>query len=192
LSAKVYRWPSLSPEYRRRNKHRWPSASPEAKREWRRKNREHVLAQRRKYYQENKERILFLQKQRDLDPVIKDHKRKISAKWRANNPRRHRGPFRNHLSERGYTRLMEQQGNECAVCHRPFSSQRLEKPVIDHDHKCCPIKGRSCGKCIRGIIHSGCNLLLGYANDSPGVLQQASHYLLRYDEIKLKEKLILA
>lgn len=148
----------------------WPSARPE---------------NRRAYYHAHRQRILRLQK-----PYRRKNRLKIkarSAKWRKENPHKHRGAFRNHISERAYKRLMKKQNNLCAVCGLPFSSQRLWKPVIDHDHKCCPIKGRSCGKCIRGIVHSSCNLLLGYASDSPKLLRGAAEYLLRY-----KEKLIVA
>jgi hypothetical protein len=32
---------------------------------------------------------------------------------------------------------------------------------IDHDHACCPGK-RSCGRCLRGLLHRTCNVAVGY------------------------------
>lgn len=52
-----------------------------------------------------------------------------------------------------------------------------ENLVIDHDHKCCPERKRSCGKCVRGTICSNHNLLLGLAGDDTDVLRQAIEYL---------------
>ena len=43
-------------------------------------------------------------------------------------------------------------------------------PCIDHDHSCCP-ESRSCGQCIRGVICSGCNTMLGCIET---LLQRAS------------------
>ena len=33
---------------------------------------------------------------------------------------------------------------------------------VDHDHACCPEGGRSCGKCIRGLLCMECNKYLGF------------------------------
>jgi hypothetical protein len=35
-----------------------------------------------------------------------------------------------------------------------------DKIAVDHDHGCCD-PGTSCGKCVRGLAHTTCNLLIG-------------------------------
>jgi hypothetical protein len=46
---------------------------------------------------------------------------------------------------------------------------------VDHDHSCCP--GRtSCGKCVRRLLCSNCNLLLGLAQDNPRYLLGLAEY----------------
>lgn len=48
--------------------------------------------------------------------------------------------------------------------------------AIDHDHACCP--GRfSCGECVRGVLCSPCNRILGYAKDDPEILLRLAGYL---------------
>lgn len=52
-------------------------------------------------------------------------------------------------------RLFEFQGFKCALC--PIRHEGDNGLHLDHDHKCCPKKGESCGKCIRGLLCWGCN-----------------------------------
>lgn len=70
-----------------------------------------------------------------------------------------------------------QQG-KCAICDLPMEEKgRSGNAVtVDHDHGCC--RGiRSCGKCVRGLVHRRCNLILAGANDSTSVLGKAIVYL---------------
>ena len=73
------------------------------------------------------------------------------------------------LTAEAYTAMLQQQGGACAICRMP-SKRRL---AVDH----CHTTGR-----VRGLLCHGCNLILGHAKDSAGVLQQAAAYLLRHRE----------
>jgi hypothetical protein len=42
----------------------------------------------------------------------------------------------------------------CDWCDLSFNG---ETPHQDHDHACCLIGGRSCGRCLRGLVHKLCN-----------------------------------
>lgn len=69
------------------------------------------------------------------------------------------------------TMLFNQSG--CCPC-----GKELETSHIDHDHKCCP--GRiSCGKCVRGLLCSRCNLLLGMVESEPHLIPEYLNEYLR-------------
>ncbi|WP_079886697.1 endonuclease domain-containing protein [Mycobacteroides abscessus] len=72
--------------------------------------------------------------------------------------------------------LFEMQGYVCAICRIEID----ESAHVDHDHSCCPSRGQSCGKCVRGILCKPCNLLLGNVNDSMEKLAAAIEYLKRW------------
>ena len=48
---------------------------------------------------------------------------------------------------------------------------------IDHDHRCCPHRNKSCGKCIRGLLCGGCNTALGHLYDSEDRISALLIYL---------------
>lgn len=71
--------------------------------------------------------------------------------------------------------MLANQGGRCATCRTDTPGARGW--VIDHDHACCPDGGRSCGKCIRGILCTRCNLTLGLVNDDLAILETMKQYL---------------
>lgn len=82
--------------------------------------------------------------------------------------------------------LLKRQGGLCALCGEPIK----ERDVLDHDHK----QGH-----IRGVLHSGCNSLLGKLENNHkryGVanlfrfLSGAGAYLTRGDRIPLDERVL--
>ena len=77
-----------------------------------------------------------------------------------------------------YDALYEAQGGMCYTCG-PWTGNRgiSKKLSVDHDHSCCPTTP-ICGKCIRGLICSRCNSLLGELGDSSG------HLFDRIDKIR--------
>ncbi|MEW2301981.1 endonuclease VII domain-containing protein [Streptomyces sp. NPDC006655] len=88
----------------------------------------------------------------------------------------HYAPFRRYkLTPEAYAALLESQGGGCAICGtQPTPEDGMH---VDHDHGCCPPRKKSCGKCVRGLLCSRCNLMIGYAKDDPEVLRQAIRYL---------------
>lgn len=83
---------------------------------------------------------------------------------------------RNNLTPAGLESLLEEHGSACGICKTPITggSQAL---AIDHDHACCPGTGKSCGRCIRGLLCSNCNTGLGSFMDDPQLLRAAIAYL---------------
>lgn len=77
--------------------------------------------------------------------------------------------------------LWDAQGGKCASCSKPMrrEGKEVDSVCVDHDRSCCPGK-KSCGKCVRGLIHRNCNLVLGYAKDDIEVLRKAIEYLERW------------
>lgn len=56
------------------------------------------------------------------------------------------------LARPEYDAMYFEQDGLCAIC------QIWEATHVDHDHKCCTTPGKSCGRCIRGLLCGGCNL----------------------------------
>jgi Pyruvate/2-oxoacid:ferredoxin oxidoreductase delta subunit len=73
-----------------------------------------------------------------------------------------------------YDELLAAQNGGCAICG--VSGVVLS---VDHDHSCCDVDGRSCGKCVRGLLCNGCNIAIGHMRDNPARLRAAADYLER-------------
>jgi recombination endonuclease VII len=74
--------------------------------------------------------------------------------------RRYRLKYRFNLTVEDVIRMLKKQKNRCKLCRRVFGVF-----VIDHDHGCCPTprngNRKSCGKCVRGLLCTPCNAMLG-------------------------------
>lgn len=93
------------------------------------------------------------------------------------DPEKVRGYNLKHLfkiTPEQYDQKLAEQDGRCAICLR-----FMEKPHMDHDHRCCPGR-RSCGECLRGLICFSCNTGLGHFTDDPAVLRLALNYLETY------------
>lgn len=81
-----------------------------------------------------------------------------------------------------YDSLLESQGGVCASCGQPETSLsrtgEIKFLAVDHDHSCCPGQ-KTCGQCIRGLLCSRCNLVLGLVEDDKTLLIDAVLYLRR-------------
>ena len=78
------------------------------------------------------------------------------------------------LNRAEWTWLHESQQGLCALCDEP-GNQRL---AVDHDHSCCG-RERACKKCIRGMLCSVCNRLLGHVTAKPALAARFGDYLER-------------
>lgn len=128
------------------------------------------------------------------EPVAVNPNTAQSRRWRAANPERanelareayrKRAPetrfadilkHRYNLTPDQYFELLDRQNGLCAICgNPPREGRRLS---VDHDHDCCPDKGKSCGGCVRGLLCQNCNALLGMAAERIDVLRSAIEYL---------------
>jgi hypothetical protein len=82
------------------------------------------------------------------------------------------------LTEATLAERLAEQGGGCAICSagEPGGRGRWH---VDHDHACCPA-GRSCGRCIRGLLCTRCNVGLGNFRDNPELLRTAAAYLAKH------------
>lgn len=78
------------------------------------------------------------------------------------------------LSAADYAAIKSVQGGRCAICQ--IATGASKALAVDHDHKCCP-SGQSCGKCVRGLLCSTCNQMLGFSRDNPALFERAIEYL---------------
>lgn len=63
------------------------------------------------------------------------------------------------LSAADIDEMFEKQSGTCGICPKSLG----DTWVVDHDHKCCNIKGqKTCGDCVRGLLCSQCNIRLGH------------------------------
>lgn len=88
------------------------------------------------------------------------------------------------ISRDDYKRMWRQQGGKCACCDEPQTG-RYRRLAVDHDHACCPGE-QSCGQCVRGLLCSGCNNMLGCARDSAKRLRAGAEYLERIRQTALR------
>lgn len=89
------------------------------------------------------------------------------------------------LTEEKFFNLLAKQNGVCPVCKKPlvvdFANRHgRDALVIDHDHRCCSDQKKSCGRCIRGILHMSCNTGMGALGDSPVLCRNAAEYLENY------------
>lgn len=73
-----------------------------------------------------------------------------------------------------HEQMLTEQGGGCAICGTPDPGH--QDWATDHDHACCPGK-KSCGKCVRGLLCSRCNVGLGMFEDDVERLMSAITYL---------------
>jgi hypothetical protein len=117
-------------------------------------------------------------KARNLVPEVRERAIERGLEWQE----RHQDHIRQwrawELHKVDFNAMWSVQGGLCALCREPMLPRGnvADSAVVDHDHRCCATRG-SCGKCVRGLIHSRCNHLLGKARDRIDLLKAAIAYL---------------
>lgn len=110
----------------------------------------------------------------------KEDVKKYKENWykaRANTIRNREREKDYSISTEDFFNMLQKQDNKCLICKMDFAFGNVKtSPHVDHDHSCCPA-GRSCGKCIRGLLCSNCNQGLGRFRDNPDLLNRAADYL---------------
>lgn len=104
----------------------------------------------------------------------------IRAKQRATlEQQRDRSRLRRfNMSREQFDALLASQGGVCAICQSDSPGTKHHW-CVDHDHRCCPERGQSCGECVRGILCTACNKAIGLLRDEPAVIARALDYLDR-------------
>jgi hypothetical protein len=105
----------------------------------------------------------------------------ISRAWQLRHPEQFKAQVYRNRFKIDFAALWDAQKGLCACCDKPMLREGKDPTsvVADHDSACCPGK-KSCGRCVRGLIHRNCNLVLGYAKDDIEVLRSAANYLERW------------
>jgi len=106
----------------------------------------------------------------------------ISRAWQLRHPKRAKAIAYRVKYKIDFDALWQAQEGKCASCGRLMvrGGKNPDSVCVDHDKRCCSGK-KSCGKCVRGLIHRNCNLVLGYAKDDLVVLRSAVDYLERWN-----------
>ncbi len=87
-----------------------------------------------------------------------------------------------HISEDKYAWLLHIQNNVCFLCKEPETaisnkSNQLMNLAIDHDHRCCREKSGSCGECVRHLLCTVCNWIVGRVESKPNLQPMLAHYV---------------
>lgn len=90
------------------------------------------------------------------------------SRWRSKKPL--------GLTQDEWEWLYALQGSACALCEMDRPEAR--RASVDHDHACCG-QGRACKECIRGILCSACNFMIGFAEQSEANRLRFADYLKR-------------
>jgi hypothetical protein len=78
-----------------------------------------------------------------------------------------------------YALLLAFQGHKCFICQR--ATGQYKRLSVDHDHKQAVLDGhapeKGCPNCVRGLLCSTCNKMLGHLRDDPLAAERMADYL---------------
>lgn len=109
----------------------------------------------------------------------------ISRAWQLRNPEKAKQIARKGTFNIDFNAMWEAQKGLCACCGGPMlrAGREMASVCVDHDRSCCSDR-KSCGKCVRGLVHWSCNLVLGYAKDDLNVLRGVLAYLEKWQALR--------
>lgn len=82
------------------------------------------------------------------------------------------------------TDMMLDQDFKCLICKDELGLN--VELAIDHDHKCCDYpNGRSCGRCVRGLLCRHCNAAFGQMREDPKRIHQLWLYATACQSVPL-------
>ena len=108
--------------------------------------------------------------------ITSDNRAAYAREWRLNNPDKVRNSdFKKNygITLKQYEQMMADQDNLCAICEKPENAvnpttQKVRNLAVAHCHKT--------GK-VRGLLCTSCNSIIGHADDSVDLLEEAIHYI---------------
>ena len=159
-------------EYRARNKKKVDEKRRVYAREYRRENRDKILDRENKYREENPEKKVIWQKayyNKNSDKL----KEKRRQYYRKNKEKivEWRQKYLYGVTPNQLFRMIDEQGNKCAICGKQFEDGSRKGPYIDHDHET---------KAVRSLLCKMCNLGIGYFNEDTEILQRVIDYLNKH------------
>ena len=84
------------------------------------------------------------------------------------------------ITPQQYEDMLKKQKGCCALCFEPEKLSHNGKVIrlaVDHDRSCCPSHRKTCGKCIRALLCSDCNRLVGRLEANPELTARALEYV---------------
>ncbi|NKZ63011.1 hypothetical protein GTG23_07030 [Rhodococcus hoagii] len=100
---------------------------------------------------------------------VTHHRLVVKARRKAAHARRVTSTY--GIGFHAYTAILDAQNGRCYICQRATGATK--RLAVDHDHACCPAGG-SCGRCVRAILCSPCNVgVLGHLRDDIDALRRA-------------------
>lgn len=149
---------------------------------WNRRRRDHRKEHPEKYVDGQRRRS----QKYAADETLRIVARQRTKEWNKNNARRRKDSALRktyNITLDDYEVRLRNQNNGCNACHDSNPGGGRKYFSVDHDHSCCPGK-TSCGKCVRGLLCSRCNLALGRFDESIALLYALAHYLEDWDQKK--------
>lgn len=80
------------------------------------------------------------------------------------------------IDTKQYEDMLEKYNGGCYICGKTKKENGNRYLSVDHDHSCCP-SGKSCGKCVRGILCDTCNRAVGLLQDNPENAMAVAQYI---------------